>query len=44
MNTQDRLLAKIRSELHWPTFNPKSQPQLAIALFGAGFLTGTPAR
>lgn len=37
MNTQDRLLAEIRAELNWPTFNPKSQPQLAIALFGPAF-------
>lgn len=37
MNTQDRLLAEIREELQWPAFNPKSQPQLAIALFGRSF-------
>jgi DNA polymerase len=37
MNTQDRLLAEIRDELNWPAFNPKSQPQLAIALFGERF-------
>ena len=34
MNTQDKLLAEIREELNWPAFNPKSQPQLAVALFG----------
>lgn len=34
MNTQDRLLTEIRAELNWPEFNPKSQPQLAVALFG----------
>jgi uracil-DNA glycosylase family 4 len=38
MNTQDRLLAEIRADLSWPTFNPKSQPQLAVALFGRKFL------
>ena len=34
MNTQDRLLTEIRVDLNWPEFNPKSQPQLAVALFG----------
>lgn len=34
INTQDRLIAEIRTELNWPAFNPKSQPQLAVALFG----------
>lgn len=38
MNTQDRLLQEIRADLNWPTFNPKSQPQLAVALFGRKFL------
>lgn len=38
MNTQDRLLAEIRAELNWPDFNPKSQPQLSVALFGSRFL------
>lgn len=37
MNTQARLLAEIQEELRWPNFNPKSQPQLAIALFGRSF-------
>lgn len=37
MNTQEKLLAEIREELNWPEFNPKSQPQLAIALFGTRF-------
>ena len=37
MNTQNRLLAEIRTELNWPAFNPKSQPQLAVALFGQEF-------
>jgi uracil-DNA glycosylase family 4 len=37
MNTQDRLLGEIREDLNWPDFNPKSQPQLAVALFGAAF-------
>lgn len=37
MNTQDRLLQEIREELNWPRFNPKSQPQLAVALFGREF-------
>lgn len=38
MTTQENLLAEIREELNWPTFNPKSQPQLAVALFGRSFL------
>lgn len=38
METQEQLLAEIREELNWPTFNPKSQPQLAAALFGRKFL------
>jgi len=37
MNTQDRLLEEIRKELNWRDFNPKSQPQLAVALFGRSF-------
>ena len=37
MHTQDRLLSEIRAELNWPAFNPKSQPQLSIALFGRAF-------
>lgn len=37
MNTQDRLLTEIRAELNWPLFNPKSQPQLAVVLFGRDF-------
>lgn len=37
MNTQERLLAELREDLNWPAFNPKSQPQLAVALFGASF-------
>lgn len=37
INTQDRMLAEIRAELNWPAFNPKSQPQLAVALFGKKF-------
>jgi uracil-DNA glycosylase family 4 len=37
MNTQERLLDEIRRELNWPEFNPKSQPQLSVALFGADF-------
>jgi uracil-DNA glycosylase family 4 len=38
METQEQLLAEIREELNWPDFNPKSQPQLAAALFGVKFL------
>lgn len=38
MNAQDRLLSEIRAALNWPAFNPKSQPQLAVALFGRQFL------
>ncbi len=34
MQTQEMLIADIRAELNWPEFNPKSQPQLAVALFG----------
>lgn len=37
MNTQEQILAEIRAEINWPDFNPKSQPQLAVALFGAEF-------
>jgi uracil-DNA glycosylase family 4 len=37
MNTQERLLAEIRQELNWPDFNPKSQPQLSVVLFGEKF-------
>jgi uracil-DNA glycosylase family 4 len=46
MNTQDKLLEDLRRELNWPSFNPKSQPQLAIALFGLSFAdryTNSPA-
>jgi uracil-DNA glycosylase family 4 len=38
IDTQERLLKEIRHELNWPAFNPKSQPQLAAALFGRGFI------
>lgn len=38
INTQDKMLAEIRDDLNWPTFNPKSQPQLAVALFGRTFI------
>lgn len=38
METQDKLLAEIRQDLSWPEFNPKSQPQLAVALFGRSFI------
>lgn len=34
METQEKLLAEVRDALNWPEFNPKSQPQLAVALFG----------
>lgn len=37
METQKQLLTEIREELNWPAFNPKSQPQLALALFGREF-------
>jgi uracil-DNA glycosylase family 4 len=37
METQHRLLEEIRADLNWPAFNPKSHPQLAVALFGEGF-------
>jgi uracil-DNA glycosylase family 4 len=37
MAEQEKLLAEVRSELNWPDFNPKSHPQLAIALFGRKF-------
>lgn len=46
MDTQTQLLAEIRAELNWPDFNPKSQPQLAAALFGRWLLdryTNAPA-
>jgi uracil-DNA glycosylase family 4 len=38
MTTQERLLREICTELNWEDFNPKSQPQLSVALFGTGFL------
>lgn len=38
MEKQDKLLAEIRVELNWPDFNPKSHPQLAVAMFGRDFL------
>jgi len=38
MQQQDQLLEEVRAELEWEHFNPKSHPQLAIALFGRGFL------
>jgi len=37
METQERLLSEIRAALCWPEFNPKSHPQLAVALFGTDF-------
>lgn len=38
INTQTKLLNEVREELNWPAFNPKSQPQLSVALFGVEFL------
>lgn len=38
MGTQNDLLAEIQAELNWPSFNPKSHPQLAVALFGREFV------
>jgi uracil-DNA glycosylase family 4 len=38
MLTQDQLLEEVRQELNWPAFNPKSHPQLAVALFGRKFI------
>jgi uracil-DNA glycosylase family 4 len=38
MTTQIRLLEEVRAELNWSAFNPKSHPQLAVALFGRGFI------
>lgn len=37
IETQNKLLENIRADLNWPAFNPKSHPQLAVALFGRGF-------
>lgn len=37
MDAQARLLEELRDILKWPDFNPKSQPQLAVALFGKSF-------
>lgn len=37
MTTQEKLLAEVRADLNWPAFNPKSHPQLAVALFGKSF-------
>ena len=38
MAKQIELLAEVRKELNWSEFNPKSQPQLATALFGRKIL------
>ena len=38
IETQNRLLNEVRKELNWPAFNPKSHPQLAVALFGRSFV------
>jgi DNA polymerase I-like protein with 3'-5' exonuclease and polymerase domains len=38
METQIKLLEEVRAELNWPAFNPKSHPQLAVALFGASLV------
>jgi uracil-DNA glycosylase len=38
MSKQNNLLDEIRVELNWPEFNPKSHPQLAVAMFGRGFM------
>jgi DNA polymerase len=38
MLTQEKLLEEVREELNWPEFNPKSHPQLAVALFGRTFV------
>lgn len=37
METQERILEELRTSLRWPAFNPKSQPQLAVALFGRSY-------
>lgn len=37
MEKQAALLAELRVSLNWPEFNPKSHPQLAVALFGRDF-------
>lgn len=37
LNAQNKTLAELRRALNWPEFNPKSQPQLAVALFGRQF-------
>jgi uracil-DNA glycosylase family 4 len=37
MQKQEELLEEVRAELNWPNFNPKSHPQLAVALFGKSF-------
>jgi len=38
MSKQNNLLNEIRTELSWPEFNPKSHPQLAVAMFGRSFM------
>lgn len=38
MQQQDQLLEEVRAELQWESFNPKSHPQLAVALFGRAYL------
>ena len=38
MQQQEQLLDEVRAELQWEQFNPKSHPQLAVALFGRDYL------
>lgn len=37
MTAQNQLLEELRQDLNWPAFNPKSHPQMAVALFGREF-------
>lgn len=34
ISAQENLLAELRHNFNWPNFNPKSHPQMAVALFG----------
>lgn len=38
MTAQGQLLEELRQDLNWPSFNPKSHPQMAVALFGREFI------
>jgi uracil-DNA glycosylase family 4 len=37
LDAQQRLLSEIQTDLNWPAFNPKSQPQMRVAVFGEDY-------